>query len=51
MPEIELRPCRPGDIDAVLAEEPGAAAFWSSVGYEPDPATERFANNLAGEEA
>ncbi len=34
----------------VLTEEPGAAEFWSSVRYEPDPATERFAKDLAGEE-
>ncbi len=50
MPEIELRPCRSSITSLVLAEEPGAAEFWSSVRYEPDPATERFAKDLAGEE-
>jgi ribosomal protein S18 acetylase RimI-like enzyme len=34
----------------VLAEEPGAVEFWSSAGYERDPATERFAKDLTGEE-
>lgn len=50
MPEIQLRPCGPGDIDAVPAEEPGAAGFWSRAGYAPDPATERIARDLTGEE-
>jgi len=31
----------------VFAEEPGAAAFWRAAGYEPDPATERYAKNLS----
>jgi ribosomal protein S18 acetylase RimI-like enzyme len=26
----------------VFTAEPGAATFWRSVGYEPDPATERY---------
>lgn len=30
----------------VFTQEPGAAALWRSAGYEPDPATARFAKNL-----
>jgi ribosomal protein S18 acetylase RimI-like enzyme len=30
----------------VFVEEPGAADFWRSVGYQPDPATARYAKNL-----
>ncbi len=36
MPEIELRPCRPGDIDAVLA-------FWVRAGAAPRPTDHRDA--------
>jgi ribosomal protein S18 acetylase RimI-like enzyme len=33
----------------VFSREPGAADFWRSVGYQPDPATERYTKNvLAG---
>ncbi|HEY7295269.1 MAG TPA: GNAT family N-acetyltransferase [Dehalococcoidia bacterium] len=30
----------------VFEEEPGAAEFWLSAGYAPDPATSRYAKDL-----
>lgn len=33
----------------VFVHEPGAADLWRSLGYEPDPATARYAKNLSGE--
>ena len=30
----------------VFKDEPGAAELWRSVGYHPDPATERYAKDL-----
>ncbi len=45
--EVRLRALGAQRITAlVLAEEPGAPEFWASVGYEPDPETERYAKDL-----
>ncbi len=30
----------------VFEDEPGAAEFWRGAGYEPDPATRRYAKDL-----
>src|SRR4051812_18752055 len=30
----------------VFVDEPGAAPFWGSLGYRPDPSTARYAKNL-----
>ena len=31
----------------VFVDEPGAAPFWRDAGYQPDPATARYAKNLS----